>query len=420
MEYKGNFCVQCGTPAKQAVTVKTSNALKKGGDKTTSQDIWNKVFGYVTSGLAIMAALFALIFVFLIGFGAEIEATSSISTEMINGGKSISIYYFFGDVYKDLEEAVEGLKGLECEGMLTAYEYIYAILGTIIAAATILCSVIFFIPATVNTVRYLMKKSEKTGEKWAIASLLSFVCGCFLLFSMSYVYVEGDVSGVEIVGRTQFSKATVAGLVLVCVFGMLWFVAKLISHGKKWKDVETRKKNIGIICGVLFGIAGLILATYVHFSYKLDIESNVIGVGMSPTTGVYILSMLEEMAGDDVIKYANHLNSVFVSGIIWQFVSLGAIVFGIIALAETALSTGEESKSALFWNILFSVLNAVGLAMCIVLFMNAQAITSDAVGEKTMVYNLAMPILVLVFSAISLAASSVRQAFKTKKEKIEE
>ena len=141
----GAFCIYCGsrlapqsaalaeeaaiaqTAPAQVFAPQSEQAADKGKDKT-SPALWQKALTYAGGACALFAALCAMIFVFCIGCAAEGSALSETF-----GIQGIDLYYYFGDVYRDLQDALDAT--FRPSDFYTATLYIQAICGTLVSAA---------------------------------------------------------------------------------------------------------------------------------------------------------------------------------------------------------------------------------------------------------------------------------------------
>ena len=151
----GAFCIYCGSRlapqsaalAEEAAIAQAAPAqtfapqpeqtADKGKDKT-SPALWQKALTYAGGACALFAALCAMIFVFCIGCAAEGRALSETF-----GIQGINLYYYFGDVYRDLQDALDAT--FRPSDFYTATLYIQAICGTLVSAAAIITVPVLFV-----------------------------------------------------------------------------------------------------------------------------------------------------------------------------------------------------------------------------------------------------------------------------------
>ena len=180
---------------------------------------------------AVLSALIGFIFVFFIG--NDVSAGVGGVTAGLGGG--YNIFYFFGDVYKNIEST------LESSGLA-------AVAGTVCSALALAATVILFIATAVRYVRKLLKLTQKSATGLAAATFFSYAFGVALF--MMCVGGSAEMEGGNMV--VTVNGATVAGLVL----GGLFIAASAVS---------------AVICGInrsnakqfaLNGVTGTVAAVF--------------------------------------------------------------------------------------------------------------------------------------------------------------
>lgn len=128
-----------------------------------------RVLKVAAEAFAVLAALVGAIFVFFIG--NEVSADVSGATFGFGGG--CDIFYFFGDVYKDIESVLES-SGLGSQSFAN-YSYMTgAVAGTVCSALALAATVLLFIATVVMYVCKLLKLTQKSVTGLAAATFFSY------------------------------------------------------------------------------------------------------------------------------------------------------------------------------------------------------------------------------------------------------
>ena len=384
----------------------------------------------MSGGIALLGAVFALIFVFLIGFvGVTTETTG---TKTVTAEEGINIYYFFGNAYKDLADVKTQVAAMQCESLLIADAYLYTIICTVLAAVTIGCVVGFAVPAIISYVKYATGKTEKMDSKWALLTILSFLGGVAALFAQNYINVKTVLNGTTQTMMTKANGATVAGVVLCIIFAALWLGAKLASYGSQWKEKAFIKKAVCVLVSVcllsaLFGVwqyltLGMeMITTTGNSSTSIIVTKNMVISKFSPAySNEYFIALAEGMLEEAVlIKYEPKLIGYFASNIILVFVGIaGTVSIAGCLQSRAATADGKQYKGLIFSIVLFA-LSAVSLALFIVMNANANAIFEVAyVGASSMLevnYSYGPCIAVMILAGLNLAVSITQTVFERQK-----
>ena len=432
----GAFCPHCGTAvsAPDEKTEKTEKTKKSvGGDK---QKLWNKIFGLVSGGVALLGTVLALIFVFLIGFGLKVTVADNKEIADLSGllgglssKDSASIYYFFRDAYKEINELKTLMTESSVIDLLIGNAYVYTVLCTVLAAVTIGCVVGFAIPAVISYVQYATGKKEKVNSKWAMLSIFSFLGGAAALYAQNYVNVKFVIGEYLVKGAIKLNAATMAGAILCTVFAGIWLVVKLVSYGKEWKNPQFIKKAVCVILS-----SGLLTAIFIFwqkvtlgFEASMGEEGSFIISLASAGSNEFWVAMLEEMLGNKLLL-ANEANimAFYVSNIVMIFASVGGVLCIVGCLQSQTFAAENKKNTGLVCSIVLFAVSVLALVMIIVAKENFQVLldvansTSDYVdyadgAQTTVIYKYGVCIAALVLTALNLAVSIVHTVFEKQK-----
>ena len=415
---EGAFCAKCGNAVGKVVKTE-KKSVETAQSVTDKQSLWDKIFGLTSGGIALLGAVFALIFVFLIGFVAK---TTVVGNSVSSAEESMNIYYFFGKAYKDLADFNTSVAAMQCEDYLVSNAYIYTIICTVLAAVTIGCVVGFMIPAVISYVKYATGKTEKVSSKWALLTMLSFLGGVVALSAQNYTNVKTVLNGTTESLTVRVSGATIAGVVLCIVFTALWLGAKLASYGGEWKNKAFIKKAVCVLISVgllsaLFGIwqaltLGIDISTVTgNSATSVIVTENLASSKFSPAySNEYFVGLVESMLEvGTLLRYESNVIGYFVSNIILVFVGIaGVVCIGCCLKSRFATADGAVHKGLIFSIALFA-LSVVALALLIVMNTNANAIFEivpiAAASKMEVEYGYGACIAVMVLAALNLAVS---------------
>lgn len=152
---EGKFCPHCGN--KVGTTPTKQSALKNQPQQKEKPSFFNKLFGHIGQGSLILGVLLALIFVCFIGIRVSYVEEGTI----VARGKE-SLFYFFGKYYKAVRAIKNSLNTTTRLEIINITQLVvYGVTGTIIGAATLLCTFGFGIVAIVRYILWVTGKSEK-------------------------------------------------------------------------------------------------------------------------------------------------------------------------------------------------------------------------------------------------------------------
>ena len=316
-----------------------------------------------------------------------------------------------------------------CGELLVDDMYLYTIICTVLAAATIGCVVGFAIPAVISYVKYAIGKTEKVDSKWALLSIFSFLGGLGMLYAQNYAAAtlieESEATKVII----KANGVSVAGTVLCIVFAALWLGAKLASYGKEWKNKAFIKKAVCVAVSVC--LLSALLAVWQQVSLGVTItskyylggvlyEAGEVTTNFAPTLhNSYFLAMAESMLKEtQLFNHEDNLMAFYVCNVIMVFISIGGVacILGCLK-SRCAAAEGKEYTGLIFAIIAFAFA-VVALVLFIVMQANMQAIFDAALTTDTVVeisYGYGGCIAAMILAGLNLAVSITQTVFKAQK-----
>ena len=427
--HAGAFCPDCGAALKESAAKETAceRKEKKPADPKKKERIWTAVFSWIRSGAGIACAVFALIFVFLIGIGAPLgnEAKNLLTSAGMGGllgEDSKSLYYFFGDVYKDLDSMKTAATFRS--NIPIASGYVYAVLGTVISVATIASVVGFAVPAIVGFVQFATTRVENNSAKWGVRAAIAFLGGAAALYALDVISMDlvvqnpmvSTISLINIRTGVAYNGATVAGIVLCIIFLVVYAASNLVRKGRAWKKTETIVAGVLTAVGVVFAMVAYAVAKggYVGFELRDDGTAMTVGGTFSQYyNNVILLTIAELTAGAQF--YNEQLGQIglsFVFSLLQQAAVLGVIVSAVGGVANDLFGTEKENKNGLVWSILLASFAVVQLvcgivsqnAFCSVVMAYAES--SSSTGDYTLL--LGGGIVTVVFALLGLGVQIAR------------
>lgn len=370
-----------------------------------------RVLKVAAEAFAVLAALVGAIFVFFIGY----TVSADVSGATIGFGGGGDIFYFFGDVYKDIESVLES-SGLGSQSFAN-YSYMTgAVVGTVCSALALAATVMLFIATVVRYVRKLLKHTQKSATDLAAATFFSYVCGValFMLCTGGSVSVGGE----EVV--TALNGVSIAGLVL----GGVFIVASVISSVVCGADgADVRQTVINGVCGAastvfLLVIAGV--AAYGVFGLAMDAGN---GRDMVTTLGMTeLFIMLATLSRSYYVGniFGNMYNSELVVNIVLLVFAIAFCVFAVISLSGIFSGFGKKMGGRRAKILVVSGACAVvaGIMMIVsdVLFVNW---ASEYISAGECRVDVTVPVVVMVFGVLLILGTFIYYALMRREEKRE-
>ena len=343
------------------------------------------VLKYVSDGLAMLAALFAFIFMFLIGVRLGISGMDvSVST---------GFFYFFGDAYDALDNLSDAMSEIMRGGM---------IMGTVATALILLAVSALFISTAVKYILTLFKKTKKGMNGLAAATFFSYIAGIMLF--LACISGSGDVSadGIEI----MLNGATIAGIVLGGLFLLAAVVTDLVAKRETALTASALKGSVTGLVAVALMIVLLCLPAFGVVSFRITSDGTTLSTDLGITNLFSFIAVMEDnMNGYNEMRIGESIITVM---FFILFVGLSAA--SVTALSGLSVNTEGKGKSLSFGMMIMSSIFAV-LVGIMQLLGNSQMV---AFFDKN-IYDLdviiagnsAVPIVMIVFGVLLLATAIV-------------
>ena len=417
------FCTQCGAKIASVpqpeysyseTAVADDETLNKDGT-SQSKNYLGTILKYAAASAAILTALFSLIFVFCIGVNANVTGTDLMN---VGSSESHSIYYFFGNAYKDVNNA---LKSVEDYTQLYAWsQRLPVIIGTVIAAGTLISVVVLSVLSIARTVMNVMGKTEKKGGSLAIAAFMSFVLGSVLLLSLqneANASIKATANGTNMYmhATVGLNGATVTGIVLGAICGAVYIGCTIAQRGKALLNVKTLIRCAFALVSLSFVIVVLVMLARpsygVGVGYLDDMasESNyaskmTYSIKVNVTS---ILSMLGAMCQTTLARTTID-NEVVI------FILLSVALVSMVATAifatyyfvkrvETVTDKNEDLLPAIAMTFA-ALIFMISAIIAITLFKN-ELKDIEGMAEIGLTFTFVVPIITFVFSALTLGVS---------------
>ncbi len=418
----GIYCGKCGTLLKAAPQTQVKSAptaLQEGKEKLTW---WTPLFAWIRSGAGIACVLFSLIFVFLIGFGASVNnEIASLLGSTVDGKRNM--YYFFGDAYKELAELKTS--GEFKSPIPLASGYVYAVLGTVISSATILCVVAFSTIAIIGFVKFAMGRVENNGAKWGVRAAIAYLGGVLALYALNAVSItlsldlssisSTSASSIDIQAALALDGTTKAGVTLCAVFLGIYAVANLVRKGREWKQPATivRYALWAVSVGLIVALFAIIKGAYVGFEVVSEQQNLLASICThSKNTGLIVIA--EQTMG--AAFYNKNLDTILTSVIcsyLEQACLLAVIACIAASLADGLFATESTHKGkglilaiiGLSFAVLMLVFGCVGQSC----FGKIAVAADEDIQHKL---ALGVTIAAVVLAALNLGVNIVRSVLK--------
>ena len=213
-EVKENFCEKCGA---------RYNAAEKSESVAAVKNTQTKGFKKVANFLAPTLLLAAILVIFVCSFFVGVNYKSIIDGE-VSFSKSYGVFYFFGDVFKDIKSfadiVMEGTEGL----------YVAAITTTAVMALNLVVSLVMTVVAAIKYGVGLAQGEEVKIARyaaWAFASFMLAICAVSFFYGSSEIYKEiYDGEMYKESSKYGLSGGSIAGIVLgivLIVVSVLFF-----------------------------------------------------------------------------------------------------------------------------------------------------------------------------------------------------
>lgn len=401
------------------------------GAREKRRAVAQRVLGYVGNGLAMLGALIAFIFVFLIGttMNADGSAAGADIAFPVEAGMH-SLYDYFGAIYREIGQALTATEVYP--GYYPTSLYVTAIFGTVSAAAALLATAVLFILTLVRYLLNLTGKTQKGAGGLAVATFFSFLVGALLFMGVecASVSISYSASGItaEAAARSALNGTTIAGICVsaVCMAG---YLGCAIARGGRENGIREAVLRY-VFCGAGLAFTVLFLALLssgcAQFMYN--------AAGSTSRTGRFLLSSgfagIFQIAGsmslnfNDIAipeEYAGDFNFIMgfsIAGFALQFALCVVTVF---LLVNFFRSLTDKRKGTLGLSLAAAILAiATAVFAALIAAKTTELINElgDLTGSEQYRPNVTMTVLVAVFAAIVLVLSIVHTALTPRPKRV--
>ncbi len=416
--FDGAFCSNCGTPAqvKKSVSAPVKASAAKTEEKPKNP-VWKTIFAWIRSGAGLACVCFALIFVFLIGYDLSARALGETVGSMA-AAEDKKLWYFFGDVYKELKDFKQA--GAFKSDIPAAGLTIYAIMGTVLSAATLLGVVGCAIPAIIGFVKFATTRVENNGAKWGVRAALVYIGGAFAMYALDAIMMEMSVSGESVKAILLMDDATKAGIAICIVFLAIYAAGNLVRKGKEWKSGKTIAKFVLTACAAAFAIIVIAVDKSGLVGFKMTESGSVIEYALAQQYSNIMLVTIAEGAG--VAFYNNNLGLIstsFAFSLVQQIMLIATIACAAILLLKGIFSTEENVKGKMCLSILllvFAVVQMVSGIVCQNSMNQLMVNMANSAGSDLVEYNLVLgaAIVTVVFAVLNLGVQIASKVVEKK------
>lgn len=169
--------------------------------------------------------------------------------------EKFSLLYFFGKAYKDVGTHLNGLE--EYSGLYCALQYIGVVSGTVIAAFTLLSTLIGLILASVKLVRFARGDEKQDSCRYSVYALFAFAAGMIALAFLYSVSATADAEIIAFGNKWNLNGAAKAGLILSVVFLALYYIVRFFGSVADGKIKFTARVICKTFCSALAAGLGI-------------------------------------------------------------------------------------------------------------------------------------------------------------------
>ena len=391
--YEGNFCPDCGA---------STNAVKIKGAAGGSSTQWKTVLSKVGLSIGFAGAVFAFIFMFFIGISMSVGATGS-AAATINGMENIADFTLF-DCFGNNFNFISELDAMsEYTGVVSTIYYFYAVMKLIIATATVVCTITFFIFAIYRFVNTMLGKQTKSAENMIFATIISFVAGALSFKTLVYMQLNATTSAASASVGYAINDATVAGIVISLVFAAIMLGFKSAVIASSLRKTILLKTIISGICTIFALTLLLSLTGQITFS-----ETTSSGT-MKMTTGFALI------LGGALSKYSTYssyyadqstADTALFIGIAGHIITFAFIIMLAVFIVYSAIKTiDDKEKSSAVGIVYSSILLAFTIAFMVFSILGKNILIDMLNPPSSVIFRLtALPYLGIVMALIMLAA----------------
>lgn len=356
---------------------------------------WKRILLLVGGALGMCAAGLSLLFAFLAGTKAVI-----VPAQETTGG-AINLFYFFFQGFKDVAEQ---LGETNVSVLYLIVSYLYVGLGAVIAAAMLICVLVFAVKTALKFARYVRGETNKGIGKLACATYLSYLIGVLGLLALQYMYTKVSIGEIVYTSTRALNGASIAGIVLgaICLIGYFGLYAAARTRELLKKNVLTELicSTVGIV--LLIVLIGIVSAAGVCLSDPTT--KSVVGFPLLMQTIVI------RSGGMTKAVFADWLNAILALAAFGVLVAI--MVFAAKELGGRAASFEKHSESDLKNSVILFILGAVFVILAIVL-TNRYFDLSEAEGvQKSISSIIAVAVLVGLNLIRSITQTVLQKAIK--------
>lgn len=401
------------------------------GAREKRRAVAQRVLGYVGNGLAMLGALIAFIFVFLIGttMNADGSAAGADIALPVEAGMH-SLYDYFGAIYRGIGETLVATEVYP--GYYPTSLYVTAIFGTVSAAAALLATAVLFILTLARYLLNLTGKTQKGAGGLAAATFFSFLVGALLFMGVecASVSISYSASGItaEAAARSALNGTTIAGICVsaVCMAG---YLGCAIARGGRENGIREAVLRY-VFCGAGLAFTVLFLALLsggcAQFMYN--------AAGSTSRTGRFLLSSgfagIFQIAGsmslnfNDIAipeEYAGDFNFIMGFSIAGFALQFSLCVVTVFLLVNFCRSLTDKRKGTLGLSLAAAILAiATAVFAALIAAKTSELINElgDLTGSEQYRPNVTMTVLVAVFAAIVLVLSIVHTAITPRPKRV--
>lgn len=245
-EFIGTYCTKCGNLGRFSqnrpihVHVTPQPTVRPQRYAPPPNPIQKKMLSKLSAGIALLASVIALIFCFFTSYSINMDTALKETLSVTD--TNYSVFYFFSDVYSDAQRHLSEM--VYYTGYCETLYYLTCIFGTIICALNILLPAVFTLLATINVVRFVLGKTEKSPLTFCVYAVLSYVAGTAMFATLNCGTFSVSAANMTFEGSITLNATAIVGIALSLTLLVTAVVFNLIS---KPEGFYTKKRTILLI-----------------------------------------------------------------------------------------------------------------------------------------------------------------------------
>lgn len=258
----GAFCLACGTRLNGSAPPPASAQPQPAGKASIINVKTKRYFSLTLQGLLLLGVFTVFVLAFFAGLQSPTpdmdlpdEALPLSRAFPWDFREKFSLLYFFGKAYQDVGTHLNGLE--EYSGLYCALQYLGVVSGTVIAAFTLLSTLIGLVLAIVNLVRFALGNEKQDSCRYSVYALFSFVAGMIALAFLYSVSATADAEIVALGNKWNLNGAAKAGLILCVVFLALYYIVRFFGSVADGKIKFTARILCKTVCSALAAGLGI-------------------------------------------------------------------------------------------------------------------------------------------------------------------